>query len=201
MVSLSRRGHDGALCGGAIRRCWYGIASGSLPRWWAAHPYVMAWAQPFWLIDGHNLLHTIGELRRLMSNDMVLAQECLLSRLAAVQGSTWCFFDGGPDGQAHSRHHDQSVVQVYAGASCADNAIIAWLQRYPQRRPATVITADRDLRLRARAQAAKVLDPIAFWRRHVPRNGASVDEPIVDQHRPLAEHEVEEWLRYFEADD
>lgn len=161
----------------------------------------MACPQPLWLIDGHNLLHTLGEFARSRELDIAAAQDSLMSRLEAVRGGVWCFFDGGPGGQAHTRRCGQRLWRVDAGARSADDAIITWLQRHPGHRPASVVSADRDLGLRARAQTAKIIDPVAFWRRHVPTRARSAQQAVSEQHRSLSDGEVAEWLRYFGAED
>ena len=104
------------------------------------------------LVDVQNVLHAVGELRRIMrERDPLAASDALADRLAHF-AEVWLFEDGGP---RQPQRLSASTWRVGSGHEAADNQIIAWLQRHPRRRPVTLVSADRDLCLRAmRASSA-----------------------------------------------
>ena len=142
------------------------------------------------LIDGHNLLYRDPALRRFLPDDPQRAHHGLERRLAG-RARVVVFYDGGPDGR-EARHHRHGLELHYSGAGDADDLIVAWLRRHPERQ-AVVVTADRELAGRARAHGARVVtgldaDP-------APGGSASAED-----RGPPSPAEVDHWLRLFGAD-
>lgn len=151
------------------------------------------------LVDVANVLHAVGHLRRWRGAGLDEASAALQELLAAFP-EVWFFEDGGP---TEVSSLGKNGWRVRAGN--ADDALITWLIRHPQRRPLTVVSGDRDLGTRARAQGARVLDPVAFWRRFhlgssqqglIPGDGGRSGGDEI-----LPSHEVSEWLRWFGESD
>jgi hypothetical protein len=120
------------------------------------------------LIDVQNVLHAVGELRRVMQQ----------------------------------QSHPMAIQLLGSGSDCADNHIVAWLQRHPTRRPALTVSADCDLGLRARGLGARVISPESFWRKFIAHTKtAGHDDDALPADKPLRSDEVAMWMQIFGEND
>ena len=123
------------------------------------------------LLDVQNVMHAVGELRHIMSRR---SQREAIDRLKPRCWLT--FWKSGCSRTVGARKLTGDSVgcwRVGAGNGCADNQIIAWLQRHPQRRPVLLVSGDRDLCLRAKAMGSRFMSPESFWRKFIKSRSAS----------------------------
>ncbi|TVR44518.1 MAG: hypothetical protein EA402_06780 [Planctomycetota bacterium] len=150
---------------------------------------------PCLLLDVQNCLHGIGELQRIAGSNVEAARRQLYQACARFP-EVWYFLDGGPAGdELQAPGH----TWVRSGCVTADEALVDWLQRHPQRRPVLTISADRDLGMRARGLGSRIMEPVDFWRRYIVTAAPQAPPPVVEQHRELNPCEVDHWLRMFES--
>ena len=151
------------------------------------------------LIDVQNVLHAVGELRCVMQQQSHPMAIQLLADYVADFPEVWLFEDGG---ERSPRKAGGGCWRVGSGSDCADNHIVAWLQRHPTRRPALTVSADRDLGLRARGLGARVISPESFWRKFIVNTKtAGHDDDAVPADKPLRSDEVAMWMQIFGEND
>jgi predicted RNA-binding protein with PIN domain len=137
-----------------------------------------------YLLDGDNL---VGTARRRPggSEDRDALVSEIAERLRRTRASVVLFFDGA--GRSLSLGH---LSVRFAGASSADDAIVREISRSSKPRETTVVTADRELALRARDAGATAMSPADFWRRFGavdPGSARLTDTPV----------NVDEWMKWF----
>lgn len=150
------------------------------------------------LIDGHNLIGKIPDLRLDDPND----EEQLLMRLRAYRARTGkrlvVYFDPGTAYQSPGRRFKGGIGVFQAGTGQrADDLMIRDLRRHHNPRELTVVTSDRAIQEVARHHRAQVIDAATFAEElsHTPSKKETGEMP------PLPEHEVQEWLAIFGQSD
>ena len=146
------------------------------------------------LVDVQNVLHAVGELRYEMHHQSHEQAIRLLADYVAPFPEVWLFEDGGSTSLTRV---SRACWRVGSGSDCADNQIIKWLQRNQQRRPAMVVSADRDLGMRARGLSARTIGPESFWRKFIGPSQRIQEVPSAKPDRTLSACEVDMWMKLF----
>jgi predicted RNA-binding protein with PIN domain len=150
------------------------------------------------LIDGHNLIGKIADLRLDDADD----EAKLLIRLRSYRAHTGkhltVYFDPGIGYQSPARQSKGGIRVRQAGTGKhADDLIIRDIRRHRNPRELTVVTSDHAIQDVARQYGAQVIDSETF--------AAQLSRPLEpDDTRdspPLSEDEVEEWLDLFGQSD
>jgi predicted RNA-binding protein with PIN domain len=150
------------------------------------------------LIDGHNLIGKIADLRLDDPND----EAKLLMRLRSYRAHTGktltVYFDPGESYQSPARRSSGGIRVRQAGSGKhADDLIIRDIRRHRNPRELTVVTSDHAIQDVARQYGARVIDSGTF--------ATELSRPSVpDDTRPsppLSEDEVKEWLDIFGQSD
>jgi predicted RNA-binding protein with PIN domain len=146
------------------------------------------------LIDGHNLIGAIPDLRLDDPND----EAKLLTRLRAYRARVGkrlvVYFDPGLSYQSPARQSQGGITIRQAGSGQqADKLIIRDIRRHHNPRELTVVTSDRDIQHVARQHRAQVIDSGTF--------AAGINrQPQPDgtgNLTPFSEEELREWLAVF----
>lgn len=171
-------------------------------------------AEPFYLIDGYNLMHAAGMARlRYGPGDLERCRNRFLRYLAArldevERGRTTVVFD------AHDAPHDASrqsrlegMLIVFAPSdSDADTHIEELLAAHSAPRQVRVVSGDHRLQKAARKRRGVAVESEAFYReldRRTPRKlGEVEDESSAASANPkfdgtISERETAEWLKIF----
>lgn len=152
------------------------------------------------IIDGHNLLHTIFKLEGDSESISDVALCRILSRyfkLTSEKGEI--IFDGtGPPDK--SGFDDISDLEVFFTGlkTDADTVIEDKISASTAPKKLTIVSSDRRLRSAARMRKATSMKSDAFWndvRKQVDRK-RSTKEPI-EKRQGLNEGETEQWLELF----
>jgi predicted RNA-binding protein with PIN domain len=151
------------------------------------------------LIDGHNLIGKIPDLRLDDPND----EEKLLTRLRAYRARTGkrlvVYFDPGASYQSPARHSSGGILVRQAGTGRrADELMIRDLRRHRNARELAVVTSDRAIQRVAQEKGARVVDAGTFaseLSRPPQKEEAAFDTS------PLPEDEIKEWLAIFGQPD
>jgi len=123
--------------------------------------------RPTWLIDGHNLLGSKSTPRD---------EATIADKLKLVQAeSVFLVFDGKPNQPASSETDGIFHRIVLEYGTSADDYILDQIGRVMEgnsKSKVQVVTADRELRRRVLSNhpaAQKVVNPVVFWKRYLPR--------------------------------
>jgi hypothetical protein len=140
-----------------------------------------------YFLDGNNL---IGRERRGARPDEedrsgLIAELC--DRLRRTRARALLFFDGSASGVPKALG---PLSIRFSGGLPADEVILREIARSAAPGEIVLVTADRELGVRARDAGAKTLSPAEFWERFGKRAVAPTPE--------AAAVDVEEWTRYFQ---
>jgi predicted RNA-binding protein with PIN domain len=150
------------------------------------------------LIDGHNLIGKIADLRLDDPDDEAELLIRLRSYLAHTGKRLTVYFDPGTSYQSPARRSKGGIRVRQAGSGKhADDLIIRDIRRHRNPRELTVVTSDHAIQDVARQYGARVIDSDAF--------ATELSRPSVpDDTRAspsLSEDEVKEWLDIFGQSD
>ncbi|MCC7354398.1 MAG: NYN domain-containing protein [Anaerolineae bacterium] len=157
------------------------------------------------LIDGHNLIGRLPDLSLADADD----EQALVARLRRYRARTHqaivvVFDRAAPSGSAPILTGGGVEVLFARAGHTADALILERLRRERQPSSWTVVTADRELAVQARALRAQTLSPEEFSRRlaspPAPRAARRRKATAPDE-KPSAPGDVEEWLKLFGAPD
>ena len=149
-----------------------------------------------WLIDGHNL---IGQMPNLRLDDAHDEEELLeyLRRYRARTGHTvTVVFDAGQDYQPAKTHQQGGItVQFVRQGQTADQVLIRRIHQVKNPQAVMVVTSDREVEQAARQARIRVVSAQEFARRlHQP---TSLAEEKGQTDIELSPDEVDEWLTIF----
>lgn len=122
--------------------------------------------KPTWLIDGQNLLGSRSTPR----NEQEITEKLRFIRAEAL----YLVFDGKHDASGTHEVNGSFHHVVCCGIS-ADDYIVEEIEKILKHNPRAkvqVVTADRELRRRVLGNcpaARKVVNPVVFWKRYLPR--------------------------------
>ena len=139
------------------------------------------------VIDGNNWLHNLPFNQR--SRDDVRRRVLEMVRHETLRVTI--VFDGPPQGGSPAIEHLGRVTIRYSGAATADDVILRLLPKGSEVSAWTVVTDDRDLRLRVRRAGGHVRS-LAEWGRRRPR------PPRRSTYEPkMSSHEMADWEKFF----
>ena len=151
-----------------------------------------------YLVDGNNVMgQRVGwhrdkpAARRQLLEDLARLARAKRARLAVV-------FDGAPEPNIPDGSSYRGVKVFYARpGSDADRRIMEIVEHERNRQGLVVVTSDRALTARVRANGVRVIRSGAFRRllEETPEPAAQSDEPA------MHDDEMAEWLRYFGVAD
>jgi hypothetical protein len=151
-----------------------------------------------YLIDGHNLIGQIADLRLDDPHDEAKLVERLKSFMARKRKRCVVVFDGGLPGGLSRDLSTASVQAVFAhGGTTADAIIMERLRRLPDPGNWIVVSADREITDAAARRRVRILSPADF--------AAGMSSPALpddgeDPDPHLSPDEVDDWLRLFGED-
>ena len=146
------------------------------------------------LIDGHNLIGQLPDLRLDDPDDEVKLVARLRTYAARTRKRVTVVFDRGLPG-GRSRDLSRGGVEVVFAASgySADGILRERIRRARDPRGLTVVTSDREVIAAAQARGARVVRSDAFAAQLATPHVGSGEQDV-----RLSSEEVEEWLRLFE---
>jgi predicted RNA-binding protein with PIN domain len=150
------------------------------------------------LIDGHNLIGKIADLRLDDPDDEAELLIRLQSYRAHTGKSLTVYFDPGASYQSPARRSKGGIRVRQAGSGrLADDLITRDIRRHRNPRELTVVTSDHAIQDVARQYGAQVIDSDAFAA-ELSRSSVPTDTQASP---PLSEEEVKEWLDIFGQSD
>jgi predicted RNA-binding protein with PIN domain len=151
-----------------------------------------------YLIDGHNLIGQIADLRLDDPHDEAKLVERLKSFMARKRKRCVVVFDGGLPGGLSRDLSTASVQAVFAhGGTTADAIIMERLRRLPDPGNWIVVSADHEITDAAARRRVRVLSPAEFA---AGMNGPTLPDDDADPDPHLSPDEVDDWLRLFGED-
>ena len=142
---------------------------------------------PF-LIDGNNLMYALPAGRRSRSD----VRQIMLGLARHERISITLVFDGPPETGVPDRENLGRVTVVYSGSLSADDVLIRQIPGGAAAQSWTVITDDRELRVRARDAGARTRR-LSEWRHKLTATIQSGEKP----EKTLSQAEIHEWENYF----
>ena len=150
------------------------------------------------LIDGHNLIGKIADLRLDDPDDEAELLIRLQSYRAHTGKSLTVYFDPGASYQSPARRSKGGIRVRQAGSGrLADDLITRDIRRHRNPRELAVVTSDHAIQDVARQYGAQVIDSDAFAA-ELSRSSVPTDTQASP---PLSEEEVKEWLDIFGQSD
>jgi predicted RNA-binding protein with PIN domain len=151
-----------------------------------------------YLIDGHNLIGQIVDLRLDDPHDEAKLVERLKSTMARQQKRCVVVFDGGLPGGLSRDLSTGSVQAIFAhGGTTADAIIMERLRHLRDPGSWIVVSADHEITDAAARRRVRVMSPAEFAAR---MSGPAVPDDDENPDPHLSPNEVEDWLRLFGAD-
>lgn len=149
-----------------------------------------------YLIDGHNLIGALPDIRLDQEDDEVRLIERLRTFCRSTRKQAEVYFDrAAPGGAGRFRHGAVTAVFVPPG-STADAAIARRLSQLGRTAPNwIVVSSDRAVQADARAARARVVSSQVF-----AGELAAANSPTPGGEITLDDDEVDEWLRLFGED-
>jgi hypothetical protein len=153
-----------------------------------------------YLIDGHNLIGKIPDLRLDDPHDEAKLVQRLRGYMLRRGKRCTVVFDGGLPGGPSRELSTHSVRVVFAhGGTTADAIILERIRRARDPGSLLIVSADREIVTAAARHRMRVLSPVDF--------AAALDAPAIpdddDSDPQITPDEVTEWMRLFggESDD
>lgn len=145
------------------------------------------------IIDAHNVCYQDPQLRDLMNEDPERARRAFELRIGD-RIHCHIFYDGGPGGEERRQHRGNLSIH-YSGQRSADDCISEWLS-YQDKALISVVTDDRQLQARVRANGAKIVPVVDFLH---SLSSAQPAQPGIDE-VPPSQTEVDFWMEQFGVD-
>lgn len=123
--------------------------------------------RPDWLIiDGYNLLHTIEELKALLSSDIEMARHKLVRKIEntahRMAEQTTIVFDGKEAGQDAALTSKHLEIFFSPGKHTADTVIERLVAKFPKPEKILVVTSDRAEANTVLSSGAQVMSCMEF---------------------------------------
>ncbi len=157
-----------------------------------------------YLIDGNNLLHTIGQ-SGLAPTPGRESLAKTIARWARNSGSqVTLYFDGAaPRGDLARQIEQTEIIVRFSGGQTADALIEADVAQAKLPTQITVVTTDRAIQHQVRYRKAVTIDSEAFAKSlYEPlQEDPAPPHPTVEKPQQVDAQEVDDWLQRFEEDD
>ncbi|HXV97436.1 MAG TPA: NYN domain-containing protein [Anaerolineae bacterium] len=152
-----------------------------------------------WLIDGHNLIGQMPNLRLDDPNDEAKLVTYLQSFRARTGQRLTVIFDAGQTYRpAETKKVGGVTVQFAPHGQSADQIIKGRLRRVKNPQEIIVVTSDRAVQAAARQARVRVLTSGEFARQLLPASPEAADEDRGSQTEiKLSADEIDEWLKLF----
>lgn len=152
-----------------------------------------------WLIDGHNLIGQMPNLRLDDPDDEAKLLEYLRSFHARTGHRITVIFDTGPSYRpAETKKMGGITVQFVAHGQTADQVINQRVRRVKNPQELIVVTSDRAVQQVARQARVRVLTAREFAQQLLQGSFAAREDDRGSQTEiKLSADEVEEWLKFF----
>jgi len=151
-----------------------------------------------WLIDGHNL---IGQMPNLRLDDPDDEEKLLayLRRYRARTGhSLTVVFDAGQSYHPPAKHKQGGLTaQFVTQGQTADQALTQHIRRVKNPQAVMVVTSDRAVEQVARQAGLRVLSSREFAQQLLQLDSLSVTDEDRQADRYLSANEIDEWLAIF----
>ncbi|HGY90981.1 MAG TPA: hypothetical protein ENK43_07400 [Planctomycetes bacterium] len=162
----------------------------------------------YW-VDGYNLI--LRNRWQEKEGSLERAREVLLRRLQSLRAEITVYFDASkmppPPGlvQARAGH----IVTIFVREGSADDRMANDLRGRARGKQVTIVTDDRELRLRAKQLKAKTLGVARFLERlakavspaEAPRRKKRSANETTDRPQHLSKKEVDDWLDYMGVEE
>jgi uncharacterized protein len=152
-----------------------------------------------WLIDGHNLIGQMPNLRLNDPNDEEKLIEYLQHYRARTRQQVTVIFDAGPSYRAaETKKLAGLTVQFVSSGQTADQVIMQRLRRVKNPQEWMVVTSDRAVQQAARQARVRVLTSREFAQQLLQAApGGSEEDPGSQAEVKLSPDEIDEWLTFF----
>jgi predicted RNA-binding protein with PIN domain len=152
-----------------------------------------------WLIDGHNLIGQMPNLRLDDPDDEAKLLEYLRSYQGRTRQRITVIFDAGLSYHpAETKKSGGVTVQFAAHGQTADQIIIQRLRRIKNPQELIVVTSDQAVQQAARQARIRVLSAPEFARQLLHGSPTTLDDDRGSQTElKLSADEVDEWLKVF----
>lgn len=156
-----------------------------------------------WLIDGHNLIGHMPNLRLDDPHD----EEKLLTHLRSFRARTGhrltVIFDAGLGYRpAQTRKQGGITVQFAPAGKTADQLLARRIRRLPNPQAVTVVTSDRAVQQAARHAGARVQESADFARQLLQNPAApAITDQGAQAEVNLSPEEIDDWLTLFDQTD
>ncbi|MBI1879799.1 MAG: NYN domain-containing protein [Chloroflexi bacterium] len=152
-----------------------------------------------WLIDGHNLIGQMPNLRLDDPNDEAKLVEYLRSYRARTGHRVTVIFDAGAGYRpAETKKVGGVIVQFASHGQTADQIIVQRVRRVKNPQELIVVTSDRAVQQAARQARVRVLGARAFAQQLLPGSSPPTEDDQGSQVEiKLSADEIEEWLKLF----
>jgi predicted RNA-binding protein with PIN domain len=157
-----------------------------------------------WLVDGHNLIGQMPNLRLSDPNDEEKLLEYLRRYRARTGHQLTVVFDAGQSYQpAETKKRGGITIQYAPHGRTADQLIIRRLRRVKNPQGTMVVSSDRAIRQAARQVGVRVVTAQEFGQQLLALTSGS--NPTEDEDNQadirLSADEIEEWLSIFSQQD
>lgn len=152
-----------------------------------------------WLIDGHNLIGRMSNLRLDDPNDEAKLVEYLQGYQARTGHRITVIFDAGPVYRpAETKKLAGVTIQFAPHGQSADQLIMRRVRRVKNPQELMVVTSDRAVQQAARQARVRVLTSQEFARQLLPGSSAgAADDQGSQAEVNLSADEIDEWLKFF----
>jgi hypothetical protein len=148
-----------------------------------------------WLIDGHNLIGQMPNLRLDDPNDEEKLLEYLRRFRARTGHSLTVIFDAGPAYQTGSRQSRGGItIQFVSSGQIADQALMRRIRSARNPQEMMVVTSDQAVTQAARQAGVRVTSAQKFARQLLQTGSTGADDPADVS---LTTEEVDQWLGIF----
>jgi predicted RNA-binding protein with PIN domain len=156
-----------------------------------------------WLIDGHNLIGQMPNLRLDDPNDEEKLMEYLRRYCARTRHRLTVIFDAGPGYRpAETKKQGAVTVQFARQGQTADQIIKQRLDRVKNPQEVIVVTSDRAVQRAAQQARVRTLTSPEFAQRLLSTLSTPAEADLGSQAEvKLSADEVDEWLKLFNKDD
>ncbi len=152
-----------------------------------------------WLIDGHNLIGQMPNLRLDDPNDETKLVEYLRSYRARTGHRVTVVFDAGQGYRpAEIKKSGGVTVQFASPGQTADQVIARHIRRVKNPQEVIVVSSDREVQQAARQARVRVMTAREFAQQLLQESPAAVEADRGSQTEvKLSADEVDEWLKLF----
>ena len=151
-----------------------------------------------WLIDGHNLVGQMPDLRLDDPDDEEKLLEYLRRYRARTGHTLIVIFDAGQGYHPAKTHRRGGItIQFVSPGQTADQILIRRIRQVKNPQAVIVVTSDRDVQQAAQQAGLRVVTSQEFARQLLQPSSPSGEDKESRANIRLSPDEVDEWLAFF----